>query len=245
MTSPAAERIIAHLHTVAQLRDRRMADAELGRRVLALKTYQARRFEHTYADLLASARYQGAARFFLTELYGPQEFARRDDQFGRVVPALVRMFPEELVGTLELLGQLHALTEALDDSAASHLPRLPPDAPGYAAAWLATGRADARERQIQLTLKIGAALDRYTRKRLLRATLKLMRKPAQSAGLGDLQQFLETGFDAFGAMNGATEFLAWVGERERALAAALFAPDAVAAAALPHAQRPPVLAALP
>jgi hypothetical protein len=72
-----------------------------------------------------------------------------------------------------------------------------------------------------------------------------MRKPAQAAGLGDLQKFLETGFDAFGAMKGAAEFLAWVGERERALAAALFTPDAAAVAKLPRAQRPEALAQLP
>ena len=240
-----AERIIENLTTVSRLRALREADAELARRVLALKTYQAGRFELTYADLLASSRYQAAARFFLNELYGPQEFARRDAQFGRILPALVRLFPAELVHTLELLGQLHALTESLDDAAARQLPSLPPDAPAYAAAWQAVGRSDAREQQIALTLVIGASLDHYTRKPLLRSTLRLMRKPAQRAGLGDLQQFLQTGFDAFGAMAGATEFLRWVGERERALAAALFAPGAVAAAALPHAQRPAPLAQLP
>lgn len=245
MSNPHAECIIEHLDTVARLRALRVADRALGQRVLALKAYQAARFERTYADLLASPRYRAAARFFLDELYGPQEFADRDAQFGRIVPGLVRLFPEELIGTLEMLGQLHALSEALDDSAARHLPGLPPDAAGYAHAWQATGRAPAREQQIELILTIGAALDRYTRNRLLRSTLRLMRRPAQAAGLGDLQQFLETGFDAFGAMKGAGEFLAWVGQRERALAAALFAPGAVAAAALPPAERPGALAQLP
>lgn len=245
MSNPHAERIIEHLGTVARLRALREADPALGQRVVALKTYQAARFERTYADLLASPRYRGAARFFLDELYGPQEFAARDAQFGRIVPGLVRLFPEELIGTVEMLGQLHALSEALDDATARHLPGLPPDAAGYARAWQGTGREPAREQQIALTLAIGAALDRYTRNRLLRSTLKLMRKPAQSAGLGDLQKFLEAGFDAFGAMKGAVEFLAWVGQRERALAAALFAPGAVAAAALPAAERPEALAQLP
>ena len=68
------------------------ADPALAGRVQALKAYQARRFEATYGDLLAHPRYQGAARFFLEELYGPQEFAARDAQFSRIVPALVRLF---------------------------------------------------------------------------------------------------------------------------------------------------------
>lgn len=245
MTSADGDRILEHLGTVASWRAHRTADPALAERVRALKAYQARRFECTYADLLAHPRYQGATRFFLDELYGPQEFTARDTQFSRIVPALVRLFPAELVATVATLGELHALSESLDDSAARQLPRLPPDAPGYAQAWLATGRAPAREQQIALTLRIGEAMDRYTRNRLLRTTLRLMRGPAQAAGLSALQQFLEAGFDAFGAMKGAADFLRWVGERERALAAALFDPGAAAIAALAPALRNGPLSQLP
>ena len=231
MTSPIADRIRAHLQTVAQLRAGRSADAGLAARVLALKAYQARRFEASYTDLLASPRYRAAARFFLEELYGPQEFAERDTQFGRVVPALVRLFPQAVVETVEQLGELHALSEALDDAAARHLPTADPAQPvtaaAYVQAWQGAGRPSAREHQIVLTQAIGRSLDGFTRSRLMRSSLRLMRGPAQAAGLGSLQRFLEAGFDAFGAMKGADDFLRWVSERERALAAALFAPDAL------------------
>jgi len=226
---PAA-RILAHLDTVTQLRAARQGDPALQARVQALKAYQARRFSLTYADLLASARYGAAARFFLDELYGPQEFAQRDAQFARVVPALVKLFPDEVVHTVAQLGQLHALSEALDDQMARQLtgPNLGPT--DYLRAWQATGREDARRQQITLTLQVGQTLDRLTRKRMLRTTLRLMRGPAEAAGLADLQRFLESGFDAFGAMQGAAEFLAWVNEREQALVSALFAADAKAPA---------------
>lgn len=231
MTAPMANRIREHLQTVARLRAGRQADAELAARVLAIKTYQARRFEASYSDLLASPRYRAAARFFLEDLYGPQEFAERDTQFGRVVPALVRLFPHAVVETIEQLGELHALSEALDDAAARHLtgsnPAQPMTAAAYVQAWQGAGRNSARDRQIVLTQSIGRALDGFTRSRLMRGSLRLMRGPAQAAGLGSLQRFLEAGFDAFAAMKGADDFLRWVGERERALAAALFAPDAL------------------
>ena len=235
MTSPVVDRIRAHLHTVALLRAQRHADPVLAERVRAVKTYQARRFEHTYTDLLASPRYRAAARFFLAELYGPQEFAERDTQFARVVPALVRIFPQEVVHTVEQLGALHALSEALDDACARHLPSGQPSAPGapldaaaYIVAWQGAGQLQAREQQIVLTQSIGKALEGFTRSRLMRTSLRLMRGPAQAAGLASLQRFLEAGFDAFGAMKGADDFLRWVSERERALAAALFAPQALA-----------------
>ena len=235
MSSALADRIREHLHQVALLRAAQLADTALVQRVHALKTFQARRFEATYADLLAQPRYRAATRFFLDELYGPQEFAQRDAQFGRVVPALVRLFPHEVVATVEQLGQLHALSESLDDATARHLPGSPaspgplPDAAGYVQAWQATGRVAEREQQIALTQAIGQSLDRLTRSRLMRTSLRLMRGPAQAAGLGDLQRFLETGFEAFGAMKGAEAFLGWIGARERALASALFAPTALAA----------------
>ena len=79
-------------------------------------------------------------------------------------------------------------------------------------------------------MSVGQALERYTRNRLLRQSLKLMRGPARAAGLGALQSFLEQGFDTFGAMRGATEFLDLVAQRERALARALVEADDVAAA---------------
>lgn len=230
-----ADRIRAHLGQVAQLRAARLADAALGAAVTALKTYQARRFANTYADLLADPRYRATAQFFLDDLYGPQEFAERDAQFNRVVPALVRLFGPEVVATVDHLAALHALSESLDDAAAHHWQQHGAgqalDARAYIQAWQATGRAADRQRQIALTLQIGHLLDRHTRSRVLRSSLRLMRGPAQAAGLTALQRFLEAGFDAFGQMRGAADFLRWVGEREQALAAALFAADPAGALA--------------
>jgi hypothetical protein len=74
-----------------------------------------------------------------------------------------------------------------------------------------------------LMLSVGSALDGYTRNLLLRHSLRVMRAPAQAAGLGALQEFLERGFDTFRQMRGAQEFLALIARRERDLAARLFA----------------------
>lgn len=219
--------ILEHIARVDALREERAADSGLAGKVLSLKSYQAARFGRTYADLLQDPRYRGAATFFLDELYGPQEFAARDAQFARIVPPLVRMFPREIAQTVLSLAGLHALSERLDTEMARRLPDARVDAAGYVRAWQATGQAQARSQQIELTLRIGKALDHYTRNSVLRAGLRMMRRPARAAGLGDLQRFLETGFDTFGAMQGAAEFLGIVQSRERALAAVLFDPDAL------------------
>ena len=215
--SSDADKILADLALVDAERRRRAADPDLARRVTALKAYQQLRFSHTYADLLASERYAPAARFFLDELYGPSDFARRDAQFARVVPALVRLFPQEIVRTVATLSRLHALSESLDTTMAVGLPSPTLDAEIYAAAWRATGRAADRERQISLTLDVASALDRLTRKVLIRNSLRVMRGPARAAGLSDLQVFLEAGFETFRAMDGAADFIRTVDEREHTL----------------------------
>jgi hypothetical protein len=221
-----AESILSHLDVVARERASRMASPSLLKRVERLKAYQQQRFSHTYADLLATPRYAGAAAFFLNELYGPGDFSSRDAQFVRVVPALVRVFPRDVVETVDTLAQLHALSERLDSAMAHHLSNDRIDAAAYVEAWQATGQAIERELQIALTLSVGQSLDELTRKPLLRHSLRMMRGPARAAGLSALQQFLESGFDTFRAMHGANEFLAIVSTREYLLAATLFDPDA-------------------
>jgi hypothetical protein len=217
------QQILAYLEQVAAERARRRTDPAMGERVRAVKLYQHLRFEQTYADMLGHPRYAKAARFFLEDLYGPEDYSLRDDQFARIVPALVRLFPQEIVGTVVALAELHALSERLDGAMATVLSSMPPDAAVYAQAWRTVGEPAQRERQIQLMLQVGGALERYTRNPLLRHSLRLMRAPAHAAGLGSLQAFLEKGFDTFREMRGAKEFLDTIATRERELAARLFA----------------------
>ena len=226
-----ARTLLGHLDTVRAERDKRRAGPRLADAVLRIKHYQQRRFSHTYADLLASTRYRPAAQFFLDELYGPRDFTRRDAQFERVVPALVRLFPAAIVATVATLAELHALSEQLDSAMAEQLAagadatRAEIDAPAYARAWQASATPAQRERQIALTLEVGASLDRLTANGWVANSLRLMRGPARAAGLGELQTFLEAGFETFRAMHGAQEFLGFVDAREHRLSAALFGAD--------------------
>jgi len=222
---PAAS-ILGHLQRVEAERRARAAEPAWAARVAALKAYQRERFARSHADLLADARHAAAARFFLDDLYGPQDFAERDAQFARIVPALVRLFPAEVLATVDALAELHALSESLDSQMSRALPSAAVDALAYRRAWQATGRPADRARQIDLVLILGRQIEHYTRNRLMRHSLRLMRGPARAAGLASLQTFLERGFDTFGEMSrapgGAEEFLGLIERRERALLRALF-----------------------
>jgi len=220
--SAKSQVILQQLALVEGERNRRAAQPALDAKVVAVKAYQQQRFSHTYADLSGTPRYGAVVKFFLDELYGPSDFTARDAQFARVVPGLVKLFPEEVIQTVQTLAELHALSEVLDSTMGARLesPRL--DARRYIQAWQATGQPVERSRQITLTLEVARRLNHFTRKPWLRTSLRLMRGPAKAAGLSVLQNFLERGFDIFHSMGGADEFIEMVRIRETNLAAALF-----------------------
>ncbi len=214
MAQPTRE-IRNHLQQIARLRSARAADPALASRVTSIKQYQHERFRRDYADLLASERYAEAARFFLDDLYGPIDFTDRDAQFGRVVPAMARLLPADVMHTVAQLAELHAVSESLDQEMARLLDGEAADGRSYRAAWQAVGRHADREHQLQLLISIGTALERHTRSPLLPMTLRLMRGPARAAGLIQLQSFLERGLAAFVSMRGARQFLERIQANER------------------------------
>jgi hypothetical protein len=219
---------------VAQIRAEAHTHPELAQAVSAIKRFQAQRFAGTYRDLLQKAPYTQAVRFFLDELYSEKNYARRDDQFARIASALERLFPKPVVQTAESLAQLHLLTETLDLAMAKHWHADPQrnDVARYISAWRTVGLRDQRNAQLAQVLALGRELDHLTRTPGLRLMLKMMRGPANLAGLGDLQRFLEAGFDTFAAMGrqtGATTFfLDTVATRETHTFELLFDADFVA-----------------
>jgi len=206
--------IVSRLTHVRELRRERDADPNLSAKVQSVKQFQHARFVRDYADLLTSPRYRAAAIFFLDELYGPADFSARDAEFERVVPLMARLLPHEVVGTIADLMELHSLTEELDQRMGAVLSSAEVDEQSYRDAWLQIGRRLDRERQVALLLESGRALDRHTRNKVVLTTLRVMRRPAQAAGLGRLQAFLESGMSAFAGMAGAKDFLRVIEQNE-------------------------------
>jgi hypothetical protein len=191
-------------------------------RLAEVKAWQAERLARTYADLIGRPRYAAATRFFLEDLYGPKDFSARDQELLRIVPVMERVLPDSAVQTAALAIELEALSERLDHALARALPAGPLDEAAYGEAYRASATREERVRQIELIGEVGLRLDALVRKPLIAGTLKLMRKPAHLAGLGDLQDFLEAGFGAFRTLDGAEEFLAVFRARETEIVSRLF-----------------------
>ena len=164
----------------------------------------------------------------LNELYSEKDYSDRDAQFSRIAGTLERLFPKQVVQTAVALAQLHSLTEELDLAMAqSWLASVEKnDIKRYIAAWSSVGRRQDRTAQLTGALSVGQELVVLTRTPGLRMALKMMRRPANVAGMGALQHFLESGFDTFAGMgnqpDGTDFFLNTVEQRESALIDTLF-----------------------
>jgi len=227
--SEAARRLRERLVEVRRLRESARADPALERDRLAVRRWQNERLARTHSDLLASPRYAPAATFFLSDLYGMKDVSARDDGIARILPTMTRLLPATALDTVALALELDALSESLDQALARALRRGQPagelaiDETSYAEAYRTSAARSAREHQIALVGRIGAALDRLSRKPLLAGALAMMEAPARAAGLAALHDFLVRGFRAFHHMHGADEFLATIAARETELNASLFA----------------------
>ena len=212
---------------MAQLHAARRADPVLLRALERLAFWQASRMSATYADLAGQPRYADAIAFFLSDLYGSADFAQRDADLARIVPVLTRMLPARVIATVAEATELNVISQELDRGLLSRLPRRDGifTVAQYCSAYRWPGDRDARARQIALIGEIGAGLEEYVGKPMIRSALAVMRRPARLAGLGTLHDFLERGFLAFRKMNGAREFLATIDRRERGLMAALYAGE--------------------
>ena len=232
MSDPAQSALDRRLQRVLEA-NRRGRDAvheprNRSRLLPALQRWQAARLKRSFVDFLAEPRTAPAARFFLEDLYGDQDVTARDRDVERVLPLMRKLLPPHLIETaadaIELAWLSHALdlrmAEALEQAGVKAATM---DDRRYAAAYRRVGKPRLRELQIQLILRIGATLDHAVHKPWIPRLLRASRLPARFAGLGELQGFLERGFDAFRALRGADDFLGAIAARERETSRRLFA----------------------
>ncbi len=221
------QRLHHQLDLSAELQGSAKANPDVEAARERLRAWQAVRLARTHADLLASPRMGPAATFFLTDLYGSTDLSKLAADVKRIVPVMTKFLPVAGLETVADAIELQALSEELDiamvKALGSRISNL--DATAYGRAYRKVDRRGDRERQIALIRDVGQALGRLINQPLVTSALGLMRKPAQLAGLGELQAFLERGHDAFRKMGDTKKFLGLIVSRERKLLKALFAGD--------------------
>ncbi len=198
--------------------------------MVMLREWQANRLRQTYDDLLHSQQYGRASAFFLSDIYGAQDFSQRDADAENAYNSMRKYLPDRLLTTLGKAIQLNHLTQDLDARLLNVLVnQLHVDGDikieQYAEAYRICDNYDARAYQIDLLMELGSGLDTLIRIPMIGLILRAARRPANRAGWGELQSFLERGFTAFKEMGQASPFLQIVEERERMILDKIFASD--------------------
>lgn len=192
-----------------------------------VRRWQAQRLEASFDRFLIDPRRRPAAHFFLSDVYNDRDFSRRDADIARVLPMMQRILPGPLLGTLSDAIELGLLTHAFDLRLAAILKeqggrRRRLDAALYAQVYRGSGLPRLRRHQIDLLAGVGLGLGRALRTPGVGTLLKLSRGPANTAGLGELQGFLERGYSAFGELGDVRGFIAEIEADERGVSRRLF-----------------------
>ncbi len=208
-----------------------------------VRRWQAARLATSFDAFMTDPRRRGAAEFFLTDLYGDQDFSRRDADIARVVPKMQRLLPQSLLETLADAIELGTLSHAFDLRMAETLQRLAPrrttlDDALYGMAYREVGLPRLRAHQIDLIVVAGYGLGHALRTRGVSTLLAVLRGPARAAGLGELQSFLERGFGAYAKLDDIAGFIADIERCEREVSRRLFAGHPCPFDPLPDAHPP-------
>jgi hypothetical protein len=190
-------------------------------RLQDLRIWQAGRLARTYRDLSGDPRFARAIEFFLSDVYGPQDFTNRDRDVARAWHYFRRSLPATALETLKGAIELEVLSSELDHAMVAALPSRGLGETEYAQAYRRVGRRDSRERQIDLVVQIGDRLQRIVRRKWIGVALRAAHGPARAAGFGALQDFLERGYRAFTGMDDAGRLLVTIRHRETRLMEAL------------------------
>lgn len=217
MIKPGAQRLrdmLARNHAIAQ--QVQQADFPLGQ-FNKLQQWQRARIARSFEDLAQRPGYQPAVQFFLNELYGGLDFRQRDQDMGRVMPVMIRFLPDRTLGTMSEAFELQAISLEFDMAMAGVMDQRRRDSldmQTYCEVYRAANDQPGRQRQILLIREIGYELDKLVRWPLVNYLVRLLRGPAHAAGFGNLQEFLESGLEAFRALEDPAFFIETIYERE-------------------------------
>ncbi len=188
--------------------------ADFRARLRELRRWQSARLAKTYADFHDDPQYVPALEFFLSDLYGPQEFANLTRNLARAMRYLERALPAAPMQVLAQAIELDVLTRELDHAMVRALAPAPVDDTTYAAAYRSVDNRALRIRQIDLIVGIGKELSGIVGRAWIGRLLRAAHTPAHAAGFGVLQDFLERGYQAYRQMRDPERLLDAIRQRE-------------------------------
>jgi hypothetical protein len=186
---------------------------------LALQIFQSNRLRRDYNDLAVIPQYEPVGEFFFSEIYGPRDFSRRDEE-ARRLHAILHLLPGVALRDVEGVLELLELTTLLDDELARLMlgqgAGLDFDEPLYERFYREADSYGPRLRQLELVRDSLYDVFRLSRSHLLGAGLHSSRLLARLAGIEAAHTFLVRGFDALSGVSSIERFAETIYERELA-----------------------------
>jgi hypothetical protein len=177
----------------------------------AFVTWQNNYMAQFYADFRATEEIAAAVDFVMSDLTGVG-MSERDRDLARVVPAMTRMLPNKALQTIAVAMELNSRILKINIAICRDLFQTSGSGSkiserNYYIACRRVGSLDEWFELVELTRQVGQSLSHVVKIPMIGTILRAMRSPARLAGFGTLQDFLETGYRTFTAIEDVDQFL--------------------------------------
>ena len=187
-------------------------DAALNDKLNEVQEWQRARIRRTHKDLFEQPKNKPMADYFLTQLYGGDEFKLLAKQLERILPKakkLERLAKESALETGSLAIQAAILAIELDMHLAQWLieNNLEVTEENMLAAYRAVDEADARRTQINNLKEVCYRTDKYLNSFVLRKAFGLAKGTAYRHHYQPLYDFIDAGFAAMKPLKSVSGFI--------------------------------------
>ncbi len=185
----------------------------------ALQTFQSRRLNTTYRDLIESHEYKNIACFFFQKLYGPEDYEFRNTSMQTLHKAMDGRAPGGMINAVSLVIELHDLSDNLDNRMVDLMIENGVDTDinmeQYQSIYRQLDNYEERIGQIELSLKVTRVFYDLSRKWVVRFSLGTIRRMAHLLGIGKIMDFVYEGYTAFRAIHNIDYFIETIEKREK------------------------------
>ncbi|WP_350560717.1 FFLEELY motif protein [Psychrobacter sp. CAL346-MNA-CIBAN-0220] len=187
-------------------------DAELSARLSEVQTWQRARIQRTHSEVFEQPKNQLMADYFLTQLYGGDEFKLLAEQLARILPKakkLERLAKESALETGSMAIQAAILAIELDLHLAEWLMAqdLPVNEDTMLAAYRAVNEDDERRAQIGNLKEVCYRTDKYINSFFLQKAFALAKGTAYRHNYQPLYDFIDSGFIAMRPLDSVSGFI--------------------------------------
>ncbi|MGM8898469.1 MULTISPECIES: FFLEELY motif protein [unclassified Psychrobacter] len=187
-------------------------DEALDAKLKDVQAWQRARIQRTHSELFGQPKNKPMANYFLTQLYGGDEFKLLAKQLERILPKakkLEKLAKESVLQTGTMAVQAAILAIELDMHLAQWLIEqdLAVNEENMLAAYRAVDEADERRLQINNLKEVCYRTDKYLNSFMLRKAFSFAKSTAYSRGYQPLYDFIDAGFTAMKPLKSVSDFI--------------------------------------